>query len=135
MGKEVNRRHAEDALLSVSKALPAAAANNNTDSIDIGSAGPHRDKLKLRVDVPVNSVLVATKVLTLTFQDSADDSSFAAVDDPGQTITIVGDTGFAADTLYFDVPQHARQYIRVNQAVETGGGDNTGTTLVYSLVS
>lgn len=135
MGKEVNRRHAEDALLSVSKALPAAAASNNSDSIDIGGAGPHRESLKLRVDVPVNSVLVATKTLTLTLQDSSDDSSFASVDDPSAAITIVGDTGFAAATYYFDIRQNSNQYVRVLQAVETGGGDNTGTTITYSLVS
>lgn len=135
MGKEVNRRHAEDALLSVSKALPAAAASNNSDSIDIGGAGPHRESLKLRVDVPANSVLVATKTLTLTLQDSSDDSSFASVDDPSAAITIVGDTGFSAATYYFDIRQNSNQYVRVLQAVETGGGDNTGTTITYSLVS
>lgn len=135
MGKQVNRRNAEDALLSVSKALPAADANNDTDSFNIGATGPHREGLKLRVDVPVNSVLVADKTVTLTLHDSADDSSFAAVADPGQTIEIVGATGFAAATYFFDVPAHARDYIRVNQAVLVGGGDNTATSFTYSLVS
>ena len=135
MANEFNRRSLVDSLLTVTKALPAASANNATDGISIGGEDPHRECLKLRADIPANSVLVATKTLSLVLQDSADNSSFADVADPGQSIAIVGATGFAADTLYFDIPQHSPQYVRVYQAVEAAGGDNTGTTISYSLVS
>ena len=134
MANEPNKRAGVDALSQVTKALPAAAANNTSDGIYIGATGPVREQMKLRVDLPLNSVLVSTKLLTLKLYDSADNSSFAEVTDPGQTIVIAGDTGFAADTLYFDIPGHARDYVAVYQDVETGGGNNTGTTVTYSLV-
>jgi len=130
----VNRRNLKDAELIVSKALPAAAASNETDSIEIGGAGPHRERLKLRATLPANTVLVAEKELVLELEDSADDSSFASVG-PAQVATIIGDTGFDAQSIDFDIPATARKYIRVKQSVESGGGANTGTTITYALVS
>lgn len=135
MANEPNRRSLADALTTVTKALPAQNANNTTDGIYIGGQGPHRERLKLRVTIPANSVLVAAQTLTLALQDSADNSSFAAVAGPGQSHVITGDTGFAADTIYFDIPAHARDYVAVNQAVSASGGNNTGTTFTYEIVS
>jgi hypothetical protein len=101
MSQLANRRNLKDAELIVSKALPAANANNNTDSIEIGGAGPHRERLKLRATIPTNAALVATKTLTLTLQDSADDSSFAAVS-PGQAAAVVGKGGNGIDATWND---------------------------------
>ena len=129
-----NRRNLVDAQAQVTRALPAAAANVTSSGIYLGGQGPHRERLKLRVNIPANTVLVATKTLTLSLQDSANNSSFAATS-PSQAIAITGDTGFAAQELYFDIPASARDYVGVNFAVETGGGDNTGTTATISLVS
>lgn len=134
MANEPNQRAGVDALSQTTKALPAAAADNTTSGIYIGDPGPARERMKLRVDIPANSVLVATKLLTLDLHDSADNSSFAAVAGPKQAHVITGDTGFAADTVYFDIPNHARAYVAVKQTVETGGGSNIGTTFAYSLV-
>jgi hypothetical protein len=134
---QVNRRQQADALLQVSKALPAANNNNTTDLIPIPAAGPVRERLKLRVEIPSNTALVATKTLTLTLVDSADGSASAAVAGPGQSIVIagIGGNGIAAQTRYFEIPNHAREYVGVLQAVEADGGNNTGTTIKYSLVS
>mgnify|MGYP003649725606 CR=1 FL=1 len=129
----VNRRNAKDAILQETKALPAAGASATSDLIYIGGEGPHREGLKVRVDLPVNAVLVATKDLDMALVDSADGSSSAAVS-PGQTYQIIGDTGFAATSFYFDVPQTARDYVGVSFTVEAAGGDNTGTTATVSLV-
>lgn len=135
MANEPNRRSLADALTTVTKALPAAAAANVTDLIFIGGQGPHRERLKLRATIPANSVLVADKFLTLTLHDSADGSTTAAVAGPAQVHTIIGATGFAADTVYFDIPAHARDYVAVSQAVETGGGSNIATVITYEIVS
>jgi hypothetical protein len=129
----VNRRNVKDAALQETKALPAAAASATTDLIYIGGLGPHREGLKVKVEIPVNAVLVATKKLDVTLVDSADGSTSANTN-PVQTVQIVGDTGFAAQSFYFDVPQNARGYLGVKFAVETGGGDNTGTTATVSVV-
>jgi hypothetical protein len=136
MSQLVNRRNLKDAELIVAKALPAAAANNSTDAIEIGGTGPHRERLKLRASIPTNTALVATKTLTLTLQDSADGTNFAPLV-PGQAAVIAGKGGNGIDarSIDFDIPQTARKYIRVNQAVEADGGNNTGTTVTYALVS
>lgn len=128
-----NRRNLHDALSTVTLALPAAAANATTSGIFVGNPGPNREGMKLKVSLPANSVLVATKLLTFTFYDSADNSSFAAAS-PGQTFVITGDTGFAAQDFYFDISQSCREYVGVNIAVETGGGSNIATTATVSLV-
>ena len=130
-----NRRNLVDVLSQVTKALPAAAANNDTDEIYIGGEGPHREGLKLRVDVPETPALVDTKTIVFTLADGA--TGATATSNPGQTYTITGVNTPGADavTFYFDIPQGAGEYILVNQAVETGGGDNTGVTVTYSLVS
>lgn len=123
-----------DALAQTTVALPAAAANVTTSGIYIGGAGPHRNKLKVKVSLPLNAVLVADKDLDMTLYDSADNSSFAAAV-PAQTRQIVGDTGFAATEFFFEIPQTARAYVAVNFAVETGGGSNIATTATVSVVS
>ena len=128
-----NRRSLADALSTVSKALPAAGANNTSDPIYIGGNGPHREGMKLRVSWPANTVLVATKTLTLTFYSSAT-TTLAAEADPAQTYVITGNTGFAAGYVDFELGQNAHAYVGWNQAVETGGGANTGTTLTGEIV-
>lgn len=134
MAKYVNRRNSADDLLSVSKALPAAAANNDTDEIYIGPVGPHREKMKLRAEWPANSVLVSTKLLTLTLKSGAT-GALAAETDPTATYVITGNTGFAAGYVDFELGQNVGEYVAVNQAVETGGGSNIGTTFTYTLIS
>lgn len=129
-----NSRNLKDALASVTKALPAAAANHTSDGIYIGGDGPHKERLKVKVELPANTVLVATKTLTVSLYDSADNSSFAAAS-PAQSYTITGDTGFPATDIYFDVNNSIRDYVGVNLAVESGGGANTGTTATISVVS
>jgi hypothetical protein len=131
--KLVNRRTVQDARLQVTKALPAAAASATTDLIYIGGQGPHREGLKVYVEIPANSVLVATKLLDVTLVDSADGSTSANTD-PVQTKQIVGDTGFPVQRFYFDVPQSARAYLGVKFAVETGGGSNIATVATVSVV-
>lgn len=130
-----NRRSLKDALSSTTKALPAAAGNNDTDEIYIGGEGPHREGLKLLVEVPETPALVDTKTITFTLEDGA--TGATATSNPGQTYTITGVNTPGADAVqfYLDIPQDAGEYILVNQAVETGGGDNTGVTVSYFLVS
>jgi hypothetical protein len=129
----VNRRNVKDAILQETKALPAAAATATTDLIYIGGKGPHREGLKVLVELPTNTVLVADKDLDIALVDSADGSTSAAVS-PAQTYQIVGATGFPATRFYFDVPQGARDYIGVSFTVETGGGSNIATIATVSVV-
>jgi hypothetical protein len=130
----VNHRNLKDAITATTQALPAAAAAVTSSGLYIGGTGPHREALKVKVELPLNSVLVATKTLTVALWDSADGVTFAA-EVPNQSQVITGTTGFAATDIYFQVPQTAAAYVAVRFTVETGGGDNTGTTATISVVS
>jgi len=129
-----NRRSLKDANLKVTKALPAAAASATSDPIYIGGLGPHREGLKLRVSWPANSVLVATKLLDIELAGSAT-TTLAVVANPGQKFTIVGDTGFAAGYVDFELGQNVGAYVGFKATVETGGGSNIATILTAEVVA
>ncbi|NDB05621.1 MAG: hypothetical protein EBX95_07700 [Acidimicrobiia bacterium] len=134
MATTFNSRNLIDAQAQVTRTLPAAAASNTSTGIYIGGDGPHKERLKLKVELPTNSVLVATKTLTIALWDSADNSSFAAAS-PAQSFVITGATGFAAQDIYFEIAQTTRDYVAARFTVESGGGDNTATTATISVVS
>jgi len=128
-------RNLQDALKTVTKALPAANANHNTDTIDLEqTVGGQIENIAFEVVVPATPALVESKKITIKVQDSADDSSYADID-PLISTTIVGGTGGGeAKTVRFRLPPTARRYIRLNLAVENGGGDNTGVSVTFRLL-
>jgi len=130
-------RHIQDALLRVVTALPAAAANNDSDAIDLEqvSADTINEKFELQIKVPALPALVEAKKLTITVQDSADNESFAAVPELA-TLVITGESGNGADAAERTVrlPSTARRYIRINQAVESGGGSNIAVKTTLQLL-
>jgi hypothetical protein len=130
-------RAIRDNLLKVTKALPAAAANSNSGSIDLeqASAFPINEGFDVELAVPALPDLVEAKTVIFTFQDSADDSSFAAITGLS-TLTITGGSGdgAAAVTRKIRLPSLTRRYVNVNAAVLTAGGDNTGVSYTLSLL-
>lgn len=133
MTNKKNLRNIQDALLSVTKALPAANASNYTDSLDLGQVnGGEIENINLVVEVEATTTLVATKTITLTLKDSDDDSTFAAVAGVAAlTVTGKEDNGSAAFELRLRLPPDTKRYIRLDAAVAASGGDNTGKN--YSL--
>ena len=126
-------RNLTDALKVVTKALPAAAANHNTDSIDLEQiVGGQVEAIAFEIEIPALPALVEDKTLTISVQDSADDSSLAALD-PAITTVVTGGVGdgAAAKTVRFRLPPNARRYIALNLAVLTAGGDNTGVYVTF----
>lgn len=127
----------KDAKLITTKALPAAAANNSHDGIDIGArtspGGTFTGEVELEISWPAIAALVDTKTIVFTVQDSANNSSFASL---GQTHTLTGagGVGVPAGSKKFRLPRNVRQYVNVNQAVETGGGTLTAISTTVSLV-
>ena len=89
--------------------------------------------MKLRASWPANTVLVATKLLTLTLKSGAT-GALATEADPTATYVITGDTGFAAGYVDFELGQNVGEYVSVNQNVETAGGSNIATSFTYSIV-
>ena len=116
-----NQRTDKDLIATL--ALPAAAANAQTASLDLqGAVG----NCELELACEATTTLVATKTITLTVQESDSGSSFAAA--PwAPTITITGKTGdgSVAVAQRIGIPSTAKRYMRAYAAVDTGGGDNT----------
>ena len=131
-------RNLTDLAKTVTKALPAAKANHNTPTIDLEqTVGGIIEGIAFELAIPATPALVEAKSITVTVQDSADDSSYAAID-PAISTTVVGAAlaaGGAAKTVRFRLPPTARRYIQLNLAVENGGGDNTGVDVTFRLLA
>jgi hypothetical protein len=128
----------KDAILITTKALPAAAATNSHDGIDIGARsgtfGIVPDGVELEISWPALPALVEAKTVTFTVNDSADNSSFASL---GLTKVLTGGAGngHAAGSVKFKLPDSTRRYVNVSQAVLTAGGDNTGVSTTVSIIA
>jgi len=115
----------KDILVSVSKALPAAAATAVTEAIQVGSPEAFGD-FDLEFGHAAVPALVEDKTITLTVEDSADGEAFAPIAELAPLIT-TGEVGNGAEaaTRIVTLPPSARNYVRVSAAVEALGGDNT----------
>lgn len=117
------------------KALPAAAATAYTDSINVGT-GPHVANLEVRLALPALPSLVDAKTVTVTLQDSADNSTFADIEELATfVVTGAGGVGCAAATREVRLPSSAEKYIRAKIVVLTAGGDNTAKSLTLTVLS
>lgn len=126
-----------DTNLEVTKALPAAAATNYSDPIDLIDSAPGIKMRNAEVEVvlPATPALVDDKTITLTLQDSADGSSFAAIPSLATIVaTGAGGAGAAAITRSYKLPENVRRYIRLAQTVLTGGGTNTAISTTLSVL-
>lgn len=126
-----------DTHLVVTKALPAAAATNYTDFIDLGDQAPglKLDDWQLEIAVPALASLVDAKTYIATLQDSADGVTAADVA-PLAPVTLLGagGAGAAAKTQLYPLPKDLRRYVRVKSAVLAAGGDNTAASVTLSAV-
>lgn len=117
-----------DANLSKSIALPAAAGTVTSASIDLGSVniGPLADEIEGEVAFDATPSLANSATLTLTIQDSADNSSFAAIASLATLVaTGAGGVGASAATRKFRFPPDCRRYVRISIVESASGGDNS----------
>ena len=130
-------RRLRDAKLTKTKALPAAAATNNADSVDLGSTvlGPAGDEIELEINLPATPSLVDAKSITITVKDSADNVTFAAIVGVGTVVSLSAGGGAAALVRKLRLPAHTRRYLRVDAAVEAAGGDNTAVSYTYAVLA
>ncbi len=129
-------RNIQDAVLRAVTALPAAGANNNSDSIDLEqpTADTINEGFSVQVVIPALPALVDTKKVTITFQDSADGEAFVAIPELAAFVVTAGAEGGAAASRTVRLPATARRYIRINQAVEAAGGNNTAVSTTLQLL-
>jgi hypothetical protein len=131
-------RRLQDASLIKTKALPAAAAANATDSIDLGSTtlGPVADEIEVDISIEATPALVDDKTVTLTLKDSADNSSFAAIAGLATLVTTgAASAGAAATSRRVKLPPSTRRYLRLDAAVLTAGGDNTAKSYTLKVLA
>lgn len=129
-----NNRRIQDATFVATRTIPAANASNQSASFDLGTIGSAIEAVQLFLSVPALPALADTKSLTVTVQDSADNSSFATLATLATHVsTGAGGVGAAAKETRWSLPTITRRYIRLNFAVDASGGDNTGVTATVSL--
>lgn len=126
----------KDALLTVTRSMPAAAAANNSTGIDLGYVSPSDAGVvgDLVITVPALPSLANATTITITVQDSADNSSFTALAGISTFVfTGAGGVGAAANSRRIRLPSNVRRYVGVNVATLTGGGDNTAVSLTLTF--
>jgi hypothetical protein len=126
-------RSVKDAKLIVTKVFPAAAANDNTGTIDLQVAGYKGEGYALNIAWPSLPNLVDGKTIIFDVQDSADDITYTTIQ-VGYTITGITGNGHAAGSINLRLPATTRRYIQVNRAVLTGGGSNVAAVNTVALV-
>lgn len=134
MAYEFSRR-IKDAALTVTKAFPAAGANTNTGTIDLGSTSAYNQGqgFELEIYTPALSGFTnSAKVITYTVQHSSDDSTYT---DVGISFTVAGvaTTGSLENIKQFRLPSDVKRYIQVNIAETSAGADITGSSAIVSL--
>jgi hypothetical protein len=118
-------------------ALPSAAGTVNSASIDLGSTTPGplvETGLTLEVNLPATPNLANAATITVTIQDSADNSSFAAVANVS-TIGLLGagGVGAAAKNVRLPLPNTVRRYVRAS-AVQVSTGDNSAVQMRFAAI-
>lgn len=129
----------KDATYNLVKALPNAAANNNTTSIDLGlDPGSNVwQRARIQVDFPALSDHTNTSVTNLiTLQTSTDNSTWANTV-PLIQLGVVGvaSTGSAAVSVQFPLPPNMSRYARFNQNVPANGGIGGNANVNYDVLS
>lgn len=122
-----------DAQLTKTTALPAANATANGASIDLGTTGLETNLFDVALSVPATPALVDTKLITFTLQDSADNSTFAAIAGLSTLVVTGTASGGPATERIVRLPPTTRRYIRASAAVESGGGNNTAVSFTLAL--
>lgn len=122
-----------DELMKRTKALPAAAASNFTDVLNLGSPNPCAGvhvPIEVTLEIPALPALVDAKNATFeVFDCDTEGGTYAVVEGTGNTKRLgAGGAGAAAKWFRFFLPPNIRQFVKYKCTVDSGGGDNTGVT-------
>jgi hypothetical protein len=112
-----------------------AQAGANTAAFDLEQVvGGDIEKVVFSLSAPTAAGISDTKVVTYALQDSADGSSWAAVD-PAISTTQTGasSAGIVAKEVRFRVPANTRRYVRIAQTMTATAGTVTGSMVAKLL--
>lgn len=129
-------RNQRDAAFSTKFNVPAAAGSGSSASFDLGQRiGGEIEQVDAEIVIPALTALVDTKKVSITVQDSPDDSSWANIDPQISTSVVGANTpGADAKTVRFRFPPQTRRYVRLAVAVDSGAGDNTAEKIGFNLL-
>jgi len=112
-----------------------AQAGANTAAFDLEQVvGGDIEKVVFSLSAPTAAGIADTKVVTYALQDSADGSSWAAVD-PAISTTQTGasSAGIVAKEVRFRVPANTRRYVRIAQTMTASAGTVSGNMVAKLL--
>jgi hypothetical protein len=127
----------QDADLTVTTALPAAAGDANSDSIDLNAVAPFfPNNIEFEIGAPALTAvqLPNTKTCTYKVQHKTDDGSFTDLYPTYYTVTGTG-SAIAASTKRFVLPSDVNRYIRVVATTSAGSGDCSGSNFTLKLLT
>ena len=126
----INQRTCIDKNLLSALKLPAAGANAVTASVDLNTDTPGRiDEVELRLFIDALPNLADGKKVTITLQESSDNSAFTtAADLPTYSTVGAGNTGSPAFQVQVKFPIYLKRYIRLRADVDAAAGDNTAAS-------
>lgn len=126
----------QDQLLTVTRALPAQNTNADSSSIDLRVAAPLTagEHTELQVHVPATTTATG-QTITVTFQDSADNSSFAAITGLSTLVLTGSSNATPATTRTIRLPSGVRRYVRINVAMSATTGDQTAISAILRLLT
>jgi hypothetical protein len=112
-----------------------AQAGANTAAFDLEQVvGGDIEQVVFSLSAPTAAGISDTKVVTYALQDSADGSSWAAVD-PAISTTQTGasSAGIVAKEVRFRVPANTRRYVRIAQTMTASAGTVSGNMVAKLL--
>lgn len=124
----------EDANFTITRALPAQSTNADSGSIDLEDASPQLvgEVAELLLELPATTCATG-QTITFTIQDSADNSSFAAVTGLS-TIVLTGvSNATAALSRPIRLPRSVRRYVNINVAMSATTGNLTALSATFKL--
>lgn len=128
-------KYLRDLLLDVSRALPAQNTNANSTAIDLKQVLPDTlpEHFEFQISVPATTTATG-QTITITIQDSADNSTFATVEQLEPLLLTGASNATALTTRNFRLPSDVNRHVRVNIAMSATTGDQTAITVGIRLV-
>ena len=134
MAFEFNRNQQDQNFTSTVTLLAAGATTAAFDLEQAVGGDVERVVFELAGPALTTAQLTDAKVVTYALQDSADGSSWAAVDPAiSTTQTGVSTSGAAAKTVRFRLPANTRRYVRIAQTASGTPGTLTAAMVAKLL--
>jgi hypothetical protein len=131
---EFNRNQQDQNYVSTVTLLAAGATTAAFDLEQAVGGDVERVVFELAGPALTTAQLTDAKVVTYALQDSADGSSWAAVDPAiSTTQTGAGGAGAAAKTVRFRLPANTRRYVRIAQTATATPGTLTAAMVAKLL--